>query len=170
MKKNQNHEFVCFVVAGLCSLTSAPGHAESGTVDMVLSVTSNVYSVQMGDTAVTAGGGNGTLKFIHSSGRPFVEGASATVQYASFSKKTPSGLELEADGVATFSSEDTLLLLFERRSDDTGTLGEGTLHLTGGSGRFAGVDGRCRYKMDALPGNSDVTFARCEWLYSFPYR
>jgi hypothetical protein len=167
MKKN--HEFVSFVAAGLFSLVSAPGHAESGTVDLVLSAISNVYAVQMGDTTVTARGGNGTVTFIHSSGRPFVEGASGTVQYASFSKKTPSGLELEADGVAAFSPEDTLLLLFERRSDDPGTSGEGALRLTGGSGNFAGVNGQCKYKMDDLPGNWNVV-AKCQWLYSFPYR
>ena len=76
MKKN--HEFVCFVAAGLFSLVSAPGHAETGTVDIVLSANSNVYSVQMGDTIVTARGGNGTVRFMHSSGRPFVEGACGT--------------------------------------------------------------------------------------------
>jgi hypothetical protein len=79
---------------------------------------------------------------------------------------------LEADGVATFSSEDTLLLLFKRQSGDlaAGTSGEGTLHLAGGSGRFAGVNGQCKYKVDNLPGNWNVTIAKCEWNYSFPYR
>lgn len=168
MKKNT--AIVCFVAAGLCSLVSLPGHAEGGTLDIVLSANANVYAVQMGDTIVTARGGDGTVKFFHSSGRPFVEGDSATVHYASFSKKTPSGFELEADGVATFSSEDTLLLLFERRSGDPGTSGEGTLHLMGGSGRFAGVSGECKYRMDDLPGEWNVTVAKCQWLYSFPYR
>jgi len=106
---------------------------------------------------------------MHSSGRPFVEGASGTVQYASFSKNTPSGFELEADGVVTFSSEDTLLLLFERRLDDPGTSGDGTLRLMGGSGRFAGVNGQCQYKMDDLSGDWNV-IAKCQWLYTFPYR
>jgi hypothetical protein len=170
MKKN--HELVCFVAAGLLSLASAPGHAESGTVDIVLAGSSNVYAVQMADTTVTARGGHGTVTFVRSSGAPFVEGASATVQYASFSKKTPSGFELEADGVATFSSEDTLLLLFKRQSGDlaAGTSGEGTLHLMGGTGHFAGVSGQCTYKVDNLPGNWNVTIAKCEWNYSFPYR
>ena len=167
---NKNNGFVCFVAAGLCSLVSLPSHAESGTVDIVLSANSNVYAVQMGDVIVTASGGSGTVTFFHSSGRPFVEGASATVQYAGFSRKTPSGLELEADCVATFSSEDSLLLLFERRSGDLGTSGEGTLHLMGGSGRFAGVNGECKYKMDDLPGKWNVSIAKCQWIYSFPYR
>ena len=167
MKKN--YGFVCIVAAGLCSLASGPGHAENGTVDIVLSAVSNVYAVEMGETTVTARGGNGTVRFVNSSGRPF-EGASETFQYAGFSKKTPSGLELEADGVATFSSEDTLLLLFERQSGDPGTSREGTLHLMGGTGRFTGVGGKCKYEMDDLPGAWNVTSAKCQWLYSFPYR
>lgn len=165
-------ELVCFVAGGLFSLASTPCHPESGSVDIVLAAVSNVYAVQMEDTTVTARGGNGTVTFVRSSGAPFVEGASATVQYASFSKKTPSGFELESDAVATFSSGDTLLLLFKRQSGDlaAGTSGEGTLHLTGGSGRFAGVNGECQYKVDNLPGNWNVTIAKCEWNYSFPYR
>ena len=90
-------------------------HAEGGAVDNVLSAISTVYAVQMG-TAITARGGNRTVTFIRSSGGPFVEGASGTVQYASFSKKTATGFELKADSVATFSSNDTLQLLFKRRS------------------------------------------------------
>ena len=119
MKKNKG--FAYFVAIGLCAIAPASGHAESGTVDIVLSAKPNVYAIQMGDTMVTASGGDGTLTFVHSSGRPFVEGTSAPVRYASFSKDTPSGLELEADGVATFSPDDTLLLLFERKSSDIGT-------------------------------------------------
>ncbi|MEO8007968.1 MAG: hypothetical protein ABI728_05540 [Betaproteobacteria bacterium] len=168
MKKN--NEFGWFVALGLLPLVSAACHAASGTVDFSLSANVNVYAVEMGDTIVTARGGNGTVTFIHSSGRPFVEGASATVQYASFSKKTPSGLELEADAVATFSSEDTLLMLFVRHPADPGTSGEGTVHLMGGSGRFAGISGQCKYKMDDPPGAWNVTVAQCQWVYSFPYR
>jgi hypothetical protein len=169
---NKHHESACFVAAGIFLLVSAPCHAETGTVDIVLAAIANVHTVQMADTTVTARGGNGTITFVRSSGAPFVEGTSATVQYVSFSKKTPSGFELEADAVATFSSEDTLLLLFKRQSGDTaaGTSGEGTLHLTGGSGRFAGVSGQCKYKVDNLAGNWNVTIAKCEWVYAFPYR
>jgi hypothetical protein len=169
MKKT--HELVCFIAAGLLSLVSAPGYAESGTVDIVLAGISNVYAVQMADTTVTARGGNGTVTFVRSSGAPFVEGASATVQYASFSKKTPSGFELEAR-CCDILIEDTLLLLFKRQSGDlaAGTSGEGTLHLMGGTGHFAGVSGQCTYKVDNLPGNWNVTIAKCEWNYSFPYR
>ena len=168
MKKRNG--FVNLAVAGLCSLASVPGHAENGTVDLILTTTAKVFAVEMGESTVTASGGNGTLKITRSSGRSFVEGASATVQYVSFSKTQPSGLELEADGVATFSPEDTLLLLFQRGSDDPGTSGEGNIKFTGGTGRFAGISGQCRYKMDHSPDDKDVTVAKCQWVYSFPYR
>jgi hypothetical protein len=161
---------VCFVAAGLLSLASAPGHAQSGTVDIVISAKSNVYAVQMGETIVAARGGSGTVTFVHSSGQPFVEGASAPVHYAGFSKNTPSGLELEADGLVTFSEDDTLLLVFERRSGDPGAPGEGKLHLMSGTGRFAGVSGQCKYNMDDRPGEWNVEATNCQWLYSFPYR
>jgi hypothetical protein len=164
-----NNAFARFAVGGLLLVISASGHAQSGTIDIVLSATANEYAVEMGDTTVTASGGNGTLTILHSSGRPFVEGASATVKFAGFSKNTPSGLELEADGLATFSPEDTLLLIFERRSYDPGAAGEGKLHLTGGDGRLAGIDGQCNYRAENLPGGWNVT-AKCQWLYSFPYR
>ena len=167
MKKNKG--FAYFVAVGLFAIAPVSGHAQSGTVDIVLSAKPNVYAIQMGDTMVTASGGDGTLTFVHSSGRPFVEGASAPVRYASFAKDTPSGLELEADGVATFSPDDTLLLVFERKSSDIGTSGEGALHLTGGTGRFAGVSGQCKYKAHDVPGDWNV-IANCEWLFSFPYR
>jgi hypothetical protein len=168
MKKN--NAFWYFVAAALVCLTPAPVHAQSGTMDLILSAAANVYAVQMGDTTVMAEGGNGTVAIVHSSGRPFVEGARATLQFAGFSKQTPSGLDLEADALATFAPDDTLLLLFTHRSGDPGPPDEGTVELAGGSGRFAGVSGQCKYRMDDRPGEWHVTIAKCPWLYSFPYR
>ena len=55
MKKNKG--FAYFVAIGLCAIAPASGHAESGTVDIVLSAKPNVYAIQMGDTMVTASGG-----------------------------------------------------------------------------------------------------------------
>jgi len=167
--KKKNRRLACFFVAGFLLFCSLPGYAASGTVDMVISAKCSAFTVQMGETTVTASGGSGTLTFLHSSGRPFVEGSSATLQYASFARNTPSGLELEADGLATFTEDDTLLLLFERRSDSPGSSGEGTLRLTGGTGRFAGVDGQCKYKAENLPDEWNLV-ANCQWLFSFPYR
>jgi hypothetical protein len=146
-------------------LVPVASHAESGTVDVLVSTVSVLTSVPMGDTTVTARSGSGTITFIRSSGGPFVEGASGAAQFASFSKKSPTAFDLEADGLATFSSEDTLMLLFKRRTGDlaAGTAAEGTLQLMGGTGRFAGIDGQCKYKVENLSGNWQVTTGKCQW-------
>jgi len=139
-------------------------HADRGTADLISVAVSVSSSVQMGDTTVTARGGTGALTVTRGGG-PFLEGTSASVQFVSFSKKTTSGFELEADGLATFSSDDTLQLLFKRRTGDlaAGTSGDGVLHLTGGSGRFAGIKGECKYKVENLSGTWNVTTAKCNW-------
>jgi hypothetical protein len=155
--------YVAIVASSL--LIPLSTRAASGTVDILITALSTPSAVQIGDTTVTARGGNGTITFIRSSGEPFTEGASAVVQFASFSKKTASGFELEADGVATFGSGDILNLFFIRKTGDLapGTSGEGVLQISGGNGRFAGVKGKCSYKVENLAGNWGVTVAKCQW-------
>ncbi|HEX4986579.1 MAG TPA: hypothetical protein VFV71_11010 [Burkholderiales bacterium] len=161
--------FVCSLAAGLCMAPPPSARADSGTMDIEISASAQAFPVEMEDTTVTAQGGSGTLRIANSSGRPFVDGDSAQVRYALFSRKTPSGLILEADSLATFPSEETLMLVFERGVDHPGTAGEGTMRIVGGSGRFTGVDGRCTYRTDDRADAWNVT-AHCEWLYVFPYR
>jgi hypothetical protein len=141
------------------------GRADSGNVDIIISALSTPSIVQIQDTTVTARGGNGTITFVHSSGEPFTEGDSAAVQFVSFSKKTASGFELEADGAATFESGDILNLLFKRKTGDLapGTSGEGVLQVSAGNGRFAGIKGECTYKVVNLRNNWGVTIAKCKW-------
>jgi hypothetical protein len=157
-------ETMCAALAIGCSAISVAALADSGTVEIVITALSTPTVVQMGDTMITSRGGNGTITLIRSSGEPFTEGDSAIVQFASFSKKTASGFELEADGVATFASGDILNLLFKRRTEDlsAGTSGEGVLYLSG-TGRFAGAQGKCNYKVVNLQSNWGVTIAKCQW-------
>ncbi|MFL6581467.1 MAG: hypothetical protein ACJ8G2_12060 [Burkholderiales bacterium] len=166
---NNRNGFVSCAMAGICCFSSAASHAEGGNVDLVINATAKVYAVQMGESTVTARAGDGKLMFRHGSGRAFADSGGASVQYVGFSRTTPSGLELEADGVATFSPDDTLLLVFQRHADDLGTSNEGSLELTGGTGRFAGISGHCRYQTDNSPHDWNV-LAKCQWVYSFPYR
>ena len=159
------HKLIAIGTVAVCLIAPMSSHAESGTVDVLVSTVSVVTSVPMGDTTVTSRSGAGTITFSKSSGDPFVEGASGTAQFASFSKKSAAGFELEADGLATFSSEDTLLLLFKRKTGElaAGTSGEGTLQFIGGTGRFAGINGQCKYKVENLSGNWQVTTGKCQW-------
>jgi hypothetical protein len=139
--------------------------AESGTAELLITGVSTLNSVQMGDTTVTSSATTGTVTTIKSSGGPFAEGASATVQCARFAKKSASSFELEADCVGTFPSGDTLSLLFKRRTGDVvaGSSGEGTLQVAGTGGQFAGVSGQCKYRVENLPGNWNVTMSKCQW-------
>ena len=159
------HAFVPCAAAAFCLIAPISSHAESGTIDVLIATVSVPTSIPMGETTVTSRSGTGTVTFTRSSGGPFVEGASGAAQFASFSKKTATGFDLEADGLATFQSEDSLQLLFKRKSGDlaAGTSGEGTLQLTGGPGRFSGVNGQCKYKVENLPGNWQVTIGKCQW-------
>jgi hypothetical protein len=155
------------VSAGMACMGDA--RAASGTVELLLTATSEVHAVEMGETLVTATGGTGRLTVSHSSGRPFVDDTRAEFRFAGFARATPSGRELEADALVAFGAADTLMLVFERHASDPGAQDEGRLHLAGGSGRFAGVTGECRYRLDEPPGQWNVT-ATCDWLYVFPYR
>ena len=161
----KNRILICFIALGLSFIVSGPAHAESGTSDILLAGISTLTSIPMGDTIITTSSTNGIVTFIRSSGGPFVEGASGNVQCARFSRKTPSSFELEADCVATFAPDETVQLLFKRKTGDVvaGTLGEGTLQLSGGTGHFAGVSGQCKYKVENLPGNWNVTTSKCQW-------
>jgi hypothetical protein len=156
------------LVAMAC-LAAACAHAATGTVELTLSAKVDAHAVEMGETTVTAAGGSGTLTIQNSSGRPFLDGTHAGFRFAGLTRATPSGREIEADALATFGPDDTLMLVFERHASDAGAPDEGRLHLAGGSGRFAGVTGECRYRLEEPPGQWNVT-ARCEWLYVFPYR
>jgi hypothetical protein len=161
----KNRILMCFFASGLGFIVPLSAHAESGTADILLSGISTLTSIPMGDTMVTTSSTNGTVTFVRSSGGPFVEGASGIVQCARFSRKTPSSFESEADCVATFSPDETVQLLSKRRTGDVvaGTSGEGTLQLSGGTGRFAGMSGQCKYKVENLPGNWNVTTSKCQW-------
>lgn len=162
-KSAANSMVLIACLAGPCA------QAASGTVDLKLAATVDAHAVEMGDTVVTAAGGSGTLTIQNSSGRPFLDGMHAGFRFAGLTRATPSGREIEADALATFGPEDTLMLVFERHASDAGAQDEGRLHLAGGSGRFAGVTGECRYRLEEPPGQWNVT-AKCEWLYVFPYR
>lgn len=97
-----------FASVAFCLIAPVSSHAESGTIDVLISTVSVSTSIPMGEATVTSRSGTGTITFTRSSGGPFADGASGAAQFASFSKKTATGFDLEADGLATFSADDTL--------------------------------------------------------------
>jgi hypothetical protein len=153
-------------VLAMCLLAPVASRAESGTVDLLLSGVATLSSAKIGDTIVTARGSNGTVTTIKSSGDgPFVEGASATVQCATFSKKSSATFELEGYCAATFSAQDSISLLFKRKTGDVveGSSGDGVQQFANGTGRFAGITGECKYGVNNLAANWNVTLSKCRW-------
>jgi len=155
---------ICSSVS-LCLMAPISSRAESGTVEVLLSGVRSLSTVVMGDTTVTAGGASGTITNVRSSGSPFVEGVSGSGQCVNFAKKSPAGFDLEANGAATFSQNDTIMFMFRRKSGDlaAGSSGEGVEQIAGGTGIFAGMSGQCKYKVDNFPGNWNVTISKCQW-------
>ena len=148
-----------------CLLGSSWCRADSGTAEYVASFVVNYAKSEFGDTTLSAGGSSGTITITKSTGGPFVDGTSGLIECIVFAKKSPSGLDLEADCTSTFSPGDRLLWVSKRRSGDvsTGVAGEGTSQIVGGTGRFSGMSGQCSYKLDPLGSNRVVSISKCQW-------
>jgi hypothetical protein len=142
----------------LAALVSFCAHAEQG-VDFLTSFHALSSAVQMGDTTVTARGGAGTMTIINSTGDMFKVGQSAIVHFVGLSKKTPTGFELEADGVADFENDPIQIVAIRRTGNiGAGTSGEGRAHMK--SNRF---EADCSYSVVGLPDNWGVTIYKCRW-------
>jgi len=148
-----------------CLIVPALAYAEGGTAETVLAGIRTISVVDMGGASVTSGGASGILTIVKASGPPFTAEQSGAVQCAIFAKKASGTFDLEADCAASFSSEDRLFLVFKRKTGDlaAGSAAEGIEQIAGGTGKFAGVSGECRYKVENLPGNWSVTLSKCQW-------
>jgi hypothetical protein len=134
-------------------------------VDFLGASVATVSNVPIGATTVTARSASGTVTVTKSSGGPFAQDASAIQQCVSFSKKTASTFDLEADCSIVFSPQDSLSFIFKRKVGDIveGASGTGVQQILNGTGRFAGISGECTYKTQVLSGNWVVTHSACKW-------
>jgi hypothetical protein len=148
-----------------CLIVPSLARAGSGTAELLLSGVRSLTVVDMGDMNVTAGGASGTLTIVRGSAEPFSGNVSGAVQCVIFAKKSSGGFDLEADCAASFSPEDKLFLVFKRKTGDlaAGTAAEGIEQIAGGTGKFAGVSGECRYVVENFPANWSVTTSKCQW-------
>jgi hypothetical protein len=163
MKTNRTSILIA-VATGLL-LAAAFSHAESGTAELIGSFLASYAKPEFGNTTYTAGGSSGTLTVSRPGGGPFVEGSSGVIECTVSAKKSPAGLDLEANCASPFSPEDKLLWVPRRKSGHVadGSPGEGVTQILGGSARFAGMTGRCTYEIDPLPGNHLVSTSQCQW-------
>lgn len=154
-------------VSAIAACFAAPeiSMAESGTYESVTSLVTNYIKSERGDETIVGGSSSGTTTFTKSSGGAFSEGSSSLFECIIFARRSSSGMDLEAPCTQTDPSGDKLFSLAKRKKGDVtaGTSAEGTSELTGGTGKFAGLTGKCTYKVDYLTGNRLVSIAKCQW-------
>jgi hypothetical protein len=148
-------------IAIVTSATS--GWADNGSFETVASFTTNYTKLEQGEQVVTGGSIHGSVAVVRSSGGAFAEGTNCVLDCIVFAKKSDSGLELEAPCVNTDPSGDKLFYVSRRKAGDLTVGGEGIQELKGGTGKYAGLSGSCRFRTEYLPGNQAVTRQQCQW-------
>jgi len=138
--------------------------AESGTYEAVYAFVANYVSFEHNNGTVTAGGNRGTSTVIDSSGGLFLKGQTSAQECAILARKTPAGINLDADCTMTDGSGDKMFHHATRRAGET-TQGSapGTDEILGGTGKYAGITGRCSYTVQFVPDNRGVSTVRCQW-------
>ena len=114
---------------------------------------------------VTGGTLRGTTTVTGSTGGLFVEGESHLVVCVFYGTTTDAGVDLEAPCTNTDPSGDTWFWMARRAAGDTevGGGGEGRRALLGGTGKYVGVSGTCRYSTRYLAEDRIVSMTRCQW-------
>ena len=156
-----NSVVLCMALAML----SAKAWADSGTYESLTSFTANYKTIEHSDGSATGGNLSGTDTIISSSGGPFVAGSNAVIDCIVLSIKTSAGMELQAPCTTTRSSGDKVFSISMRKVGDTseGSGGKGTLTISGGTGQYAGISGRCSYTVEYLANNKAVVRSECSW-------
>ncbi|NIO43798.1 MAG: hypothetical protein GTO41_28755 [Burkholderiales bacterium] len=147
------------------AMFSAKAWADSGTFESLASFTKNYKTMQYSDGTVTGGTLSGTQTVISSSGGPFVAGANDYLECIVLAVKTSAGMDLQSPCAVTTASGDKMFVIYLRKAGDTseGSAGEGTSTISGGTGQYAGISGRCTYAVEYLPNDKAVTRSKCNW-------
>ena len=159
-------KIVSFGSLTVCLITSISCFAESGTYEQVWSILTNYSKSERGaGETVIGGSSSGTATVIRTSGGPFAEGSSDLADCIVFAKRSAASFDLEADCTTTSTSGDKIFSVARRKTGDVtaGSTGEGRSQIVGGTGRYAGINGNCTYKVDNLSANRLVTIVKCDW-------
>ena len=141
------------------------GAEESGSFRALRSYARDYTSIEQGEARITAGTLIGTSTVLQSSGEPFVEGANQLATCLVYAKTSTAGADIESRCTATDGSGDSWFVAGKRTAGNMrdGGGGEGHFDLTGGTGKFAGVTGRCTYINTYLPETHVVSTVECNW-------
>ena len=155
------------LVAAMGILCGAPGAfaQESGSFSVIATYVRDLTMVEHAEGTYFGGSLEGSTTTLASSGEPFIEGGHSLSTCVVFGKRSAGGLDLETACTLTNASGDTLYLLAERRAGDVdaGGGGQGQLELTGGTGVYVGLAGRCTYETEYLANNQVITTTDCTW-------
>lgn len=152
------------VAVGLLQIGQSPAAAETGSLTIVSSLTSQYATIAHVDGTIFGGISEGTSAIVKSSGGPFVEGRSFQTRCITYGKSSAAGTELEAACTLMNPSGDMLFSTAERRVDGAAEEGgAGHLTLVGGSGSFENITGSCPYEIDYLTETLYVSWAECTW-------
>ena len=138
---------------------------ESGSFSVIRSYTRNYASFEHANGQITGGTLEGTVTTLKSSGAPFEEGQHSLVMCLVYAKSSVEGIDLEAPCTTTDPFGDRWYTISKRSVGDVaaGGGGEGRWELMGGTGKYAGVTGRCTYETSYLGDNRSVTTGSCSW-------
>jgi hypothetical protein len=155
----------CVLLLVTLAVFSAKAWADSGTFEAIDSFEANYRTIQYSDGTATGGSLSGTETIISSSGGPFVEGSNAVVDCVVLAIKTSAGTELQSPCTITTASGDKMFSIALRKVGDTseGSGGDGTMTITGGTGQYAGISGRCTYTVEYLANKKAVSRSKCSW-------
>ncbi len=153
------------MAAGVFLIFGTNAWAESGTTELVTSLTSNWTTMEHLDGTVMIGSQIGTSTIIKSSRGSTDEGESRVLECLAFIRNTSAGMDLESSCTETNASGDKVFSLARRKAGDVaeGGGGEGVSTIVGGTGQFEGITGRCTYTVDYLSRNKSVTKVKCSW-------
>ena len=138
---------------------------ESGSFTLLNSFVRDYTVLEHAGGTVTGGPLQGTATVIGSGSGPFADGAHYRLSCVVYAKRSDAGLDLEAPCTHTDSEGDQWYVVAIRRVGDTevGGGGQGMRRILGGTGKYAGVTGKCPYTTSYMPDDWAVSTAVCKW-------
>ena len=141
---------------------------EKGSFTALASLVTDYTVIEHPGGTIVGGASAGTNTILQSSGGPFPAGEHTRVNCVVYGKRSGAGLELEAPCISTAGAGDKLYSISKRSAGgvEEGADGAGSIELLGGTGRFAGVTGKCTYQTAYLAEGRVVTMSDCKWQRS----
>jgi hypothetical protein len=137
--------------------------ADGGTFESLAAYSVDAATMQFGEAQVTSGRATGSMTITKSSGGPFEEGLVGMSQCFAIAERSGAGTAVEARCSATYKDGAFFFISRRKAGEAAAGSGEGISEIIGGTGRFAGITGTCRYRVDFLQNKAGVDRKICEW-------